>query len=39
MSVKLPFAGGCVCGAVRYEVTAAPPPPKSSQALTTVTRS
>lgn len=23
MSVKLPFAGGCVCGAVRYEVTAA----------------
>ena len=24
MSPKLPFTGGCVCGAVRYEVTAAP---------------
>ncbi len=24
MSVKTPFTGGCVCGAVRYEVTAAP---------------
>lgn len=24
MSVKIPFTGGCVCGAVRYEVTAAP---------------
>jgi hypothetical protein len=24
MSVKLPFTGGCVCGAVRYEVSAAP---------------
>ena len=22
--MKLPFTGGCVCGAVRYEVTAAP---------------
>lgn len=24
MSIKVPFTGGCVCGAVRYEVTAAP---------------
>lgn len=24
MSVKVPFTGGCVCGAVRYEVSAAP---------------
>ena len=24
MSVKVPFSGGCVCGAVRYECTAEP---------------